>query len=111
MEADFLRIGPKSPLRPRGAPIPVWIRWSHKGREPGEGRRRELSGALRTSTVAPLWETHKTMFRQNALNKKPRRWTGFLEAFAVTSCKVDGDGRLIAECKTNLLDHPDSEQL
>ena len=36
---------------------------------------------------------------------------GFLEAFAVTSCKVDGNGNRDAECKTNLLDHPDSEQL
>ena len=81
-----------------------------QGPKKGEGRRRELSGALRTPTVAPLWETHKTMFRQNALNTKPRRWTGFLEAFAVASCKVDGDGNQGAECKRNLPDHPDERQ-
>ena len=36
---------------------------------------------------------------------------GFLNAYAVTGCKVDGNGNRDAECKTNLLDHPDSEQL
>ena len=110
MEATFSRIGPKLAWRPRGATIPAWIRWTTREEKPGESRRRELSGALRTSTVAPLWETHKTMFRQNARNTKPRRWTGFLETFAVHGCKVDGDGKTGAECKRNLPDHPDERQ-
>ena len=35
---------------------------------------------------------------------------GFLEAFADTNCKVDGNGNDSAECKSNLLDHPDVAQ-
>ena len=35
---------------------------------------------------------------------------GFLEAFAVTSCKVDGDGSSIAVTCEILLEHPDERQ-
>ena len=40
----------------------------------------------------------------------PVALAGFQETFAVTSCKVDGSGKTSAECKRNLLDHPDVAQ-
>ena len=40
----------------------------------------------------------------------PTEMAGFLEAFADTNCKVDGNGRTNAECKSNLPDHPDAAQ-
>ena len=35
---------------------------------------------------------------------------GVSVAFAVDSCKVDGNGIPAAECKSNLLEHPDAAQ-
>ena len=40
----------------------------------------------------------------------PADMAGFLEAFAVCSCKVDGNGKDGAECRLNLPDHPDASQ-
>ena len=59
-------------------------------------------------TVRPLWETERSM---NGQKQETPPTAGFLEAYAAINCKVDGSGRNSAECKTNLLDHPDSEQL
>ncbi len=36
--------------------------------------------------------------------------SGVSEAFAATSCKVDGSGRVIAECKRNLHQNTDIPQ-
>ena len=40
----------------------------------------------------------------------PRHMAGFLEAYAATNCKVYDNGEISAECKENLLDHPDENQ-
>ena len=71
----------------------------------------ELSVALRTSTVAPLWETHKTMSSRNSPEtRNPAGERGFCKAFGGTNSKVDGSGNGDAECKRNLLEDPDERQ-
>ena len=40
----------------------------------------------------------------------PTAMAGFLKAYAVWRCKVDGNGNGTAECKRNLLEHPDENQ-
>ena len=40
----------------------------------------------------------------------PKHMAGFLNAYAVNGCKVDGNGRTSAGCKENLLEHPDENQ-
>ena len=62
--------------------------------------------------VGPVWETRGAMFKRT----RPERRNpagghgGVPEAFAVSSCKVDGNGKRPAECKINLLEHPDAAQ-
>ena len=40
----------------------------------------------------------------------PTTMAGFLKAYGGTNSKVEGNGNLGAECKINLLDHPDENQ-
>ena len=40
----------------------------------------------------------------------PTAMAGFLNAYAVTSCKVDGTGIWTAECRINLSQNPDFPQ-
>ena len=69
-----------------------------------------LSGLPPGLTVRPVWETERSMNGQKQ-ETPPTNMAGFLKAYAVTSCKVDGNGRLSAECKVNLLENPDAFQL
>ena len=114
-EAVFSRIGPKPDLRPRGGFIPAWIRWTTKGERAGEARRRELSGGCSPPPrcgVGPVWETRRAMSRLNSPEtRNPASGEGGVSvSLRSWSCKVDGNGNDSAECKRNLLDHPDVAQ-
>jgi len=79
VEAAFSRIGPKSALRPRGAPIPAWIRWTTRGERPGEARRREISGGGRPSSRCGRTRVGDSQGHVQAewpRNTKPRHWRG-----------------------------------
>ena len=83
----------------------------HRGRETGRGpetgnlRRREGRPAV---VVGPVWETRAVIhMNSHPDTRNPAGEAGFLESFAVTSCKVYGSGRNIAECKKNLPYPPD----
>ena len=72
-----------------------------------------LSGLPPGSGVRPLWENESTMWSgQNGPKKRnPAAGRGGVsEAFAVSSCKVDGSGRDSAECKRNLHQNTDIPQ-
>ena len=69
-----------------------------------------LSGLPPGSGVRPLWENDRV--KNGPKRRNPAGGHGGVsEAFAATSCKVDGTGRTNAECKANLTEHPDVPQL
>ena len=62
--------------------------------------------------VGPVWETRGVMSRrERPETRNPAGGEGGVSvSLRSYSCKVDGNGIDTAECKRNLLDHPDVAQ-
>ena len=72
-------------------------------------RLRQRGGIFSVGVVSPC-ETDEIVRTVQKQETPPAIMAGFPDAFAVDSCKVDGNGRHSAECKRNLPDHPDVAQ-
>ena len=86
--------------------------WPSRSPAQRSGReRRTLQRVVLFSVgVCPVWETDGIVETSQKQETPPSPMTGFLKAYAVRSCKVDSNGETSAECKENLLDHPDEIQ-
>ena len=81
------------------------------GRGPETGTLRRLQPPPRCG-VGPVWETRRAMSRLNSPEtRNPATGEGGVSvSLRSCSCKGDGNGKAPAECKRNLLDHPDVAQ-
>ena len=116
---SFSRIGPKLVLSLRGAPIQAWICWttrgeSGRGPETGTLRRMPVAASLVVSDpYGKLTEAMSMLMsrRNSPETRNPAGGSGGVSvSLRSSSSKVDGSGNGSAECKRNLLDHPDERQ-